>query len=97
MTELAGLRSYDNLSMTDVVLSSFGAEDLEAASRYVVEATSCMDRWKFAVKSMVFHLSENTRMLKHLFVGGARSPASCGQDCFHYFGLISFQNTEMLF
>ena len=43
MMELAGLCSFDNLNRTDVILFSSEAEDMEAAMRAVVEATSWMD------------------------------------------------------
>ena len=43
VTELAGMRSFDNLNKTDVILSSSEAEDLEAAVRSNVEATFWMD------------------------------------------------------
>ena len=40
---LAGMRFFENLDKTDVVLSSTEAEDLEVAARTIVEWTSWMD------------------------------------------------------
>ena len=41
--ELTGLRSFDNLNMTDVIWSSMEAEKMEDALRSIVEVTSWMD------------------------------------------------------
>ena len=71
VTELANMRSYDNLSKTNVVLSSSEVEDFEAAARSVVEVTSWMDWWMFAAKSMALRGSEDTKMLMRLFVADA--------------------------
>ena len=43
VTELTGMRSFENPNKTDVILSSSEAEDLAAAVRSIVEATSWMD------------------------------------------------------
>ena len=72
MTELAGMSSFDDLAKTNVVLSSSEAEDLEVASRSIVETTSWMDWWTFSAKSMALWTSEEVRMLKQLFMAGAR-------------------------
>ena len=47
MMELARIRSFDNLNKTDDFLSSFEAEE---AMQSIVEATSWMDWWTFAMK-----------------------------------------------
>ena len=72
VTELAGMRSYENLDKTDVILSCSEAKDLEAAAFTVEETTSWMDWWTFAAKSMALRGSEDSKMLKCLFVAGAR-------------------------
>ena len=43
ITELASLRSFDSLNKTDVIWSSTETEDMKAAARSIVEATSWMD------------------------------------------------------
>ena len=43
VTELAGMHSFDNLNKTDIILSSFKAEDMEAAMPPIVKVTSWMD------------------------------------------------------
>ena len=40
ITELAAMRSYENMAKTDMVLLSSEAEELEAAARFIMEATS---------------------------------------------------------
>ena len=72
MTELAGIRSYENLNKADVVLSSSEAEDLEAAACTVIEATLWMDWWTFVAESMTLQGSDDSKMLKRLFVTGTR-------------------------
>ena len=41
--KLAGMRSFENLNKTDVILSSLEAEDLKAAIRSIIKATFWMD------------------------------------------------------
>ena len=48
----AGLRSFENLNKTDVILSSLEAENIEAAIRSIIEATSWIDWLAFCMKSM---------------------------------------------
>ena len=66
-TELAGLRSFESLAETDVILSS-----LEAAVRSIFEATSWVDWWTFMVKSMALRSSQEVRLIKWQCVAGAR-------------------------
>ena len=70
--ELAGMCSFENLAMTDVVLSSSEAEDVEAAVRSIIEASSWLNWWTFTVKSMALRFSQEVRMLKQLCIAGAR-------------------------
>ena len=72
VTELVGLRSYDNLSKTDFILSSSEAEDMEVALRFIVETTSWMDWWTYAVKSLALQSSTDTRLVCRLSLAGAR-------------------------
>ena len=71
MTELAGMCSYENLNKSDIFLFSFEVEDPKATAHTVVEATSWMDWWIFAAKSMGLRRSEDSKMLKHLFVAAS--------------------------
>ena len=43
VTDLAWMRSFDNLNKMDVILVSSEAEDMEAAMLCVVEATTWVD------------------------------------------------------
>ena len=43
---------FGNLNRTDTILSSSEAEDMQAAACSVVETTSWMDWWSFAMKSV---------------------------------------------
>ena len=72
MTELAGMHFFNNLARTDIVLYSLKAEDFEAAARSIVDVTSWMDWRTFAAKSMALWFPEEVKMLKWLFVAGAR-------------------------
>ena len=72
VTKLAGLRSYDNLNKTDVNLSSSEAEEMEAALQSIIEATSWMDWWTFAMKSLALQSTKDSRLVRHLIVAGAR-------------------------
>ena len=65
VTELGDLKSYENLK-TDVILSSTEAEDLEPAAR-TVEATSWMDWWTFATRSMTLCGSIDSSIIKKLY------------------------------
>ena len=67
MTEFTGRCSFYNLSKTDVVLPSS-----EAAAQFIVETTFWRDWWTFAAKSMISRSSNEVRLLKQLFVAGAR-------------------------
>ena len=55
VTELAGMQSFEKFNKTDVILSSSEAEDMEAAIRSIIEATSWMDWWTFAMKSLALN------------------------------------------
>ena len=70
--ELTGMRSFDNLNKTDVILSSSEAEDLEAAVWSIIKATPWMDWWTFAMKSMAVKSSSEARFIKRLSLPGAR-------------------------
>ena len=72
VTELARLRSFDNLNRTDVILSSSEAEDMEAAMQSIVEATTWMDWWTFAMKSLAFQSSSDARFVCRLSLVGTR-------------------------
>ena len=70
--ELAGMRSFDNLNKTDVILSSFEAKDMKAAMQSIVEVTSWMDWWTFAMKSLAFKSTSNACLVRRLSLTGAR-------------------------
>ena len=72
MAELAGMHSLDNMAKRDMFLSFLVAEELLAAAQSIIEAPSWMDWWTFAAKSMILRFSEEVKMLKLLFVAGAR-------------------------
>ena len=72
VTELAGLYSFDNLSRTDVLLSSFKTEDMEAAMQSIAEATSWMDWWTFTIKSLALQSSSDTCLISYLSLAGTR-------------------------
>ena len=72
MTELAGLRSYENLNKTDVIWSSTEAEDIEAALKSIVEATSRMDWWTFVMKSLSLKSTKDARLVCRLSLAWAR-------------------------
>ena len=42
------MKSFDNLSRTDIIFSASNIEDLEAALRTLLEATSWLDWWMYA-------------------------------------------------
>ena len=66
VTELAGLRSFDRLNLMDVIWSSTEAEEMEAALRSIVEATSWMDWWTYAMKSLSLRSTDDTSLVQHL-------------------------------
>ena len=63
ITELGGVKLFDNLNDTAVVLSSTEAEDLEA--------TSWMDWWTFVARSMTLSSSGDHHKVKRLIVARA--------------------------
>ena len=71
-TTLGEMKSFDNLSKTDVVFFSFKVEDLEATARTLLEVTSWMDWWTYAGKSLALCSSSYTDMVNCPFVVGAR-------------------------
>ena len=97
MTELAGMRSFDNLAKTDIVLSSSEAEDLEAAVRSFVEATSWIDWWTFTAKSMALQSFQEVRMLKPLFSCWCEVPAAGGEDCIYCMGELNTKTVRCVF
>ena len=72
VTELAGLRSFDSLSKTDVIWSSMETEDMEAAARSIVEATSWRDWWTYAMRSLVLKSTDDGRLICSVSLAGAR-------------------------
>ena len=72
MTELADLRTFDNLNKTDVIWSSTEAEGMEAALRSTVEATSWMDWWTFAMIFLALKPTDDARLVRRLLLAGAR-------------------------
>ena len=70
VTELAGLCSWDNLNKTDVILSSSKSEDMEAALKSIVEATSWMDWWTYAMKSLALKSTTDSLLVCHLSLAG---------------------------
>ena len=70
--ELAGLSSFENLNKTDVTWSSTEAEALEAALRSIVEATSWMGWWTYAMKSLSLKSTNDTQLVRRLSLAGAR-------------------------
>ena len=70
--ELAILWSFDDLNRTDVILFLSVAEDVEATVHSIVEATSWMDWWTFAMKSLSFWPSSDNRFVHCLSLAAAR-------------------------
>ena len=67
ITELAGLRSWDNLNKTDIVWSSAEAEDKEVALKSIIEVNWWMSWWTFMLKS-----TKDAPLVCHLSRAGAR-------------------------
>ena len=74
VTELAGSRSWDKLNNTAVILSSAEAEDedMEAALKSIVEATSLMDWWTYVMKSLALKSTTDAYLVRRLSLAGAR-------------------------
>ena len=72
VTELTGLHTFDNLNKMDVIWSSTEAADMEAALRSIVEATSWMDWWTYAMKSLSLKSTDDTRLLRRFSMATAR-------------------------
>ena len=70
MTEFGGMHLFDNLNKTAVVFSGSEVEELEAAVRTIVEATSWMGWWTYSAKSLTLMDSLEAMNVKHLFVPG---------------------------
>ena len=70
--ELAGLRIWDNLNKMDIIWSSAKAKDVEAALKSIVKATSWIDWWTFAMKSLLLKSTKDTRLVLSLSITGAR-------------------------
>ena len=66
------MKSFDNLSKADVVLSLTEAKDLDAAVCSVIEATSWMIWWTFATRSMPLSSSCDHHKVKRFFVAGSK-------------------------
>ena len=67
------MKSFKNLNKTDVVFSSSEFEDLEIAVRTLLEATSWMDWWYHAAKSLAMPVTSVGAKMKQLFVAGAKT------------------------
>ena len=72
VTELAGVRFFENLNRMDVILFFYEAEDTKAAMWSILEATSWMDWWTFTIKSLALKSSSDVRLVLRLSVAGAR-------------------------
>ena len=72
IAELAGLRSFDNLNKTDVVWSSTEMEDVGATARFIIEATSWMDWWTYAMRSLALKSTSDGRLVCRVSLAGAR-------------------------
>ena len=72
VTELTGLQFFSNLNGIDVILSSSEAEDMEVAVCSIVKATSWMDWWTFAMKSLALQSSGDSCLVCHLGLVGTR-------------------------
>ena len=72
VTDLAGMRSFENLNRMDVILSSSEAEDVEAAMRSIVEATSWMDWWMFSMKFLAHKSYGGACLIRCLSLAGTR-------------------------
>ena len=66
VTELVGLRSFDNLNKTDVIWSSTEAEDMEATARSIVEAISRIRR-NLSIHIARFSASESLRVYTNIY------------------------------
>ena len=69
--------SFDNLNKTEVLFSASEVEELEAATRTVVEAMSFIDWWTQSPKSLALRDWSDTAEVKHLFI----ADAFCGKNC----------------
>ena len=49
------MKSFYNLNKTEEVISSSEVEDLEAAPSTLLEATTWMDWWTYAAKSLAIY------------------------------------------
>ena len=90
MTELAGMRSFDNLNKTGIILSSSEAKDMEAAMRSIVEVTCWMDWWMFAMKSLALKSTSDARASCPSPQPGCRQMPSCGKNGLYLLGPILF-------
>ena len=72
ITELEGMKSFDDFSKTDVAFSSSKIDDLEAAARTLLEATSWMNWWTYAAKSLALRDRFDMAKIKRFFIAGAR-------------------------
>ena len=70
--ELAGLLSFENLNKTDVIWSSNKTGDMESVLRSIVEATSWVDWWTFAMKSLSLKSTNDACLVCRLSLAGAR-------------------------
>ena len=76
VTELEELRTFDTLNKTDVIWSSMEAEETEATLRSVVEVTSWMDWWTYAMKPLSLTSTDDARLV----LGWCLLPTSCCED-----------------
>ena len=66
------MEPFDSHSKMGVVFSSSGVENLEAAVMTLLEVTSGMDWWTYAVKSLALYDKSNTAKVNCFFAAGAR-------------------------
>ena len=55
-----------------MILSSSKAEETEAASQSIVKATSWMEWWTFAMKSLALQSTKDSRLVHRLSLAGTR-------------------------
>ena len=72
VTELVGLCSFENLKKTDIIWCSTEAEDMEAALRSIVGATSWMDWWTLTMKSLALKSTNDARFVRRRSLAGTR-------------------------
>ena len=72
ITDLWGIKSFEDLNKTDMVFSSSKVEDLKAAERTLLKVTSWIDWWFYAAKSLAMQDIRRAKV-ELFFVAGART------------------------